>query len=246
MIVAVIADIHGNMTAFDAVLADIATQGIGSERIVCLGDAIQGGPQPAEVVAALRELRCPVVMGNADDWLLTGVSSDGEPDTEQLTAIRAWSLTQLSDDDRAFIATFQPTVEMEPGSAMRMLCFHGSPASFDEIILPETPEGELRRMLGGHGAALLTGGHTHLQQLRRLDDTLFFNPGSVGRAFNRNQPPDVDRAYPWAEYALITSDERGLGITFRQVPFDIERHIAVIRSSGMPFVDPMVGRYSAI
>ena len=74
MNVAVISDIHGNQTAFDAVLADIAAQGITRDRIVCLGDAIQGGPQPVEVVATLRDLGCPVVMGNADDWLLTGVS----------------------------------------------------------------------------------------------------------------------------------------------------------------------------
>src|SRR5687767_4693566 len=99
MRVAVISDIHGNMTAFDAALADIAAQGI--ERIVCLGDAIQGGPQPVEVVATLRELGCPVVMGNADNWLLTGVATDGQVDTEQLKATRAWSLAQLSDDDRA-------------------------------------------------------------------------------------------------------------------------------------------------
>jgi predicted phosphodiesterase len=59
MRVAVISDMHGNAVAFDAVLADIAGQGI--DQVVCLGDALQGGAQPAEVASRLRELGCPVV-----------------------------------------------------------------------------------------------------------------------------------------------------------------------------------------
>ena len=69
MRIAVISDIHGNCFALDSVLQDIRQQGI--EQIVCLGDAIQGGAQPAETVQRLRELNCPVVMGNADDFVLT-------------------------------------------------------------------------------------------------------------------------------------------------------------------------------
>jgi predicted phosphodiesterase len=64
MRVAVISDMHGNNIAFETVLADIKQKG--TDQIVCLGDAIQGGPQPAEVVQNLRALNCPVVMGNAD------------------------------------------------------------------------------------------------------------------------------------------------------------------------------------
>ena len=70
MRIAVFSDIHGNGLALEAVLADI--QAKAPDRLVCLGDAIQGGPQPAQVVRRLRELQCPVVMGNADAWLLTG------------------------------------------------------------------------------------------------------------------------------------------------------------------------------
>jgi len=85
MRVAVIADIHGNAVAFDAVLADLETQTV--DRVVCLGDAIQGGPQPSEVAARLRELRCPVVYGNADAFLLTG-ESGAESLTPQQYAAR--------------------------------------------------------------------------------------------------------------------------------------------------------------
>src|SRR5579875_577423 len=91
MQLAVISDIHGNCFALDQVLEDIRRQGI--EQIVCLGDAIQGGAQPAETAARLRELNCPVVMGNADDWLLTGkVTSTQEKISEQQRAVRTWVL----------------------------------------------------------------------------------------------------------------------------------------------------------
>ena len=97
MKIAVISDIHGNAFALDKVMTDL--QGEAVDQIVCLGDAIQGGPQPAETVARLRQIGCPVVMGNADAWLLTGVET-GEPITGErklkLDAICEWSLAKLS------------------------------------------------------------------------------------------------------------------------------------------------------
>ncbi|HLG76702.1 MAG TPA: metallophosphoesterase family protein [Ktedonobacteraceae bacterium] len=167
MQLAVISDIHGNCFALDQVLEDIRRQDI--EQIVCLGDAIQGGAQPAETAARLRELNCPVVMGNADDWLLTGkVTSTQEKISEQQRAVRTWVLGQLSNEDLAFIRQFQPTIEIPLEGGKKLLCFHGSPHSYDDILLPETPDETFRQLLGGFNANLLTGGHTHMQQLRRL------------------------------------------------------------------------------
>ncbi len=78
---AVISDIHGNCVALDAVLADLQAHPV--DQVACLGDAIQGGPQPAKVAARLRELGWPVVMGNADAWLLSGIPTGSEPVTAQ-------------------------------------------------------------------------------------------------------------------------------------------------------------------
>lgn len=95
MKIAIISDIHGNCVALDTVLNDI--NGMEVDRIVCLGDAVQGGPQPAEVVTRLRELDCPVVMGNADDWLITEIDSGAENIPEErrlrMDAVRTWQLT---------------------------------------------------------------------------------------------------------------------------------------------------------
>ena len=240
MRIAVISDMHGNCVALDAVLADLEAHPV--DQMVCLGDAIQGGPQPAEVVACLRELGCPVVLGNADAFLLTGADGN-EVVSAQQRAVQQWSLAQLSEADRAFIAAFQPTVEIALPGSRRLLCFHGSPTSFHDIIFPETPEEDVRRLLDAYLPAILTGGHTHLQQLRRLDDSLFFNPGSVGFVYNARQQGGALHADPWAEYAIVAADERRFSIEFCRVPFDGAAWKRITLASGIPDAATMVTRY---
>lgn len=246
MNIAIISDMHGNCTALDAVLADLQKDSV--DRVVCLGDAIQGGPQPAQVVARLRELGCPVVMGNADAWLLTGEETGNENIPEErlrkMQTIREWMLTQLSEDDRTFIAGFQPTVEIALGDDRNLLCFHGSPASFDDVILPQTSEEDFQRYLGAYAAHILTGGHTHMQQIRRIDDSFFFNPGSVGLAYSHTQSEENFRADPWAEYAVLTIEEERTRLEFRRVPFDVSELINAYRTSGRPYADDAVIQYT--
>ena len=243
MQLAVISDIHGNCYALDRVLHDIRQQGI--EQIVCLGDAIQGGAQPAQTVARLRELNCPIVMGNADAWLLTGQeTSPHETMSEKQLAVRAWSLAQLSEDDLAFMRQFAPTIEIQPGAGQKLLCFHGSPLSFDDIILPTTPDDEVRRFLSGSDATLLTGGHTHTQQLRRISNRAwYFNPGSVSLTYNLTRSTEEPTVDPWSDYAIVTTDGDNFSIAFRHVPFDVDALTAIIRASGRPFAEDVVAIY---
>ncbi|HYX49602.1 MAG TPA: metallophosphoesterase family protein, partial [Ktedonobacteraceae bacterium] len=183
MRLAVISDIHGECYPLEQVVQDIRRQGI--EQVVCLGDALQGGSQPAETLARLRELHCSVVMGNADAWLITGQhTSAGEEPSEQQREVRDWSLAQLSESDVAFVKQLHSTLEIQLEAGKTLLCFHRSPRSFDEIILPNTPDDVVRQFLGGYDATLLCGGHTHTQQMRRLGNSWYINPGSVSLAYN--------------------------------------------------------------
>lgn len=242
MHLAVISDIHGNCFALDRVLDDIRRQGI--EQIVCLGDAVQGGAQPAQTVARLRALNCPIVMGNADAWLLTGqVTSLEEKVSEQQLAVRAWSLAQLSEDDLAFLQQFSPTIELLPGANQKLLCFHGSPRSFDDLIFPHTPDETVREFLDGYDATLFTGGHTHTQQLRRVGKGWYFNPGSISLAYNWEHSQEQVRADPWSDYAVVSTDGDTFGITFRHVPFDVDELARIIRASGRPYAEEAVSVY---
>jgi predicted phosphodiesterase len=233
MRLAIISDIHGNAYALDVALADIAAQGV--DQIVCLGDAIQGGAQPAETVQRLRDLRCPVVMGNADAWLLTGHETGHEGVTPVQEAVRQWSLAQLSAADRAFIAAFPPTVRVAVTATDALQCFHGSPASFDDIILPTMPDADVWPYFQGHDARWFTGGHTHLQQLRHINDGFFFNPGSIGVTYRRHQPDDdAVRLAPWAEYAILSVTPTMVSVEFRQAPITVARLLEIVEHSGRP------------
>ncbi|HET6594833.1 MAG TPA: metallophosphoesterase family protein [Anaerolineales bacterium] len=245
MRIAVISDMHGNDLAFEAVDADIKDQNV--DQIVCLGDAIQGGPQPAEVVRRLRRMNCPVVMGNADAWLISGeeTGEEGIPPERlrKMGEIRLWSLSQLTEDDINFISKFQPTVSIKMEAELDLLCFHGSPASFDDIILPAAPEEEFKKFLGPYTGKILTGGHTHAQQLRRIGDLFFFNPGSVGFTYSHDQPEGQFYADPWAEYAILTAEKGKIRVEFRRIPFDAEALIRIHRESGRPFAEDAIAQY---
>jgi predicted phosphodiesterase len=249
MRIAVFSDIHGNGVALEAVLADIQAQA--PDRLVCLGDAIQGGPQPAQVVRRLRELHCPVVMGNADAWLLTGEETGDEAITSErlqaMKAVRLWTLAQLSDDHRAFIAAFQPTVELalDLDDKFTLLAYHGSPKSFDDVILPDIAQDKLADYLRGHTADAYCGGHTHVQFVRRVGagPQVHFNPGSVGLAYSHHQPDEGFQMDHWAEYAMLAVEDNRFALEFHRVPFDVAALMAIYPQSGRPHSASALAQY---
>ncbi|HEY7343150.1 MAG TPA: metallophosphoesterase family protein [Ktedonobacterales bacterium] len=236
MRVGLIADIHGNLIALETVLAELAREPL--DQLVCLGDVAALGPQPAEALARLRTLGCSVVMGNTDAWLLMPPSAM-EGDRFD-AAITQWTRTQLTDDDRAYIASFAPVVELALGEGRTLLCFHGSPQSYDDVIVPTTPDDELSGMLGDTQADILAGGHTHLQMLRRHGDAHLINVGSVGLA-GVGAATQKNRHVGWAEYAVVDSDGDRLEISLRRTPLDVDRMVEAARASGMPEVEWWAG-----
>src|SRR5512146_2621576 len=106
MRVAIIADIHGNLVALNAVLDDIAREQV--EQGICLGGVAAFGPQPGEVVARLREVGGPVVMGDTDTTLLSPEAPASHELLRRLQEIDAWALGRLTPADRAYIAAFSP------------------------------------------------------------------------------------------------------------------------------------------
>ena len=233
MRIALIADVHGNLVALDAVLADLA--GEAPDRVVCLGDVAATGPQPRAVIARLRQLGCPVVMGNADAWLLdpAPAASPADDDARRIEAIDRWCAEQLRPEDLAFLRGFQPTVEIPLGDGGSLLCFHGSPRSYDDVIKATTPDEELAPMLAGHRATVMAGGHWHFQLLRRYEDAILLNPGSVGLAYDL-LPGGEARVPPRAEYAILSSDGAALGIELRRLPYDRHATVRAMFARRMP------------
>jgi predicted phosphodiesterase len=210
---ALLSDQHANDVAFRAALVDVERLGV--DEIVCLGDVAQGGTEPVQTLDRLAALGCETVLGNADAFLLDVPADSPEPLTERQLEMREWTLTQLDSSHLDQIRSFAPVVRREL-DGVSLLFFHGSPRSYDDVLLPELGGQALEPFLG-HDAALLAGGHTHLQWTRRIGDALYVNPGSVGLSYDRHTDPPVLRSL--AEWALVTVSDGAVAVEFRQVPY---------------------------
>ncbi|MDQ6603107.1 MAG: metallophosphatase family protein [Chloroflexota bacterium] len=232
MRIGLIADIHGNCIALDAVLAELERERV--NELICLGDVAALGPQPGEVIARLRALGCPVVMGNTDVWLLAPPSDTIADAIDRATT--RWCVAQLTEGDLAYVSAFPAVIEHSLGAGRTLLCFHGSPRSFDDTIIATTPNDDLDVMLNGYDATIMAGGHTHIQMLRCYRDCQIINPGSTGlpgvgslRPYNRN--------VHWAEYAVLDVDDDVTRVSFHRIALDVEKMIAAAYASGMPEPD---------
>jgi predicted phosphodiesterase len=184
------------MRALEAVLDELGRLGIDDGLV--LGDVAQGGDEPAAVLDRLADLGWPVILGNADQFLLDGL----EEATEELRAGREWSLAQLDERHLEQIGAFHPTYERDG-----LLAFHGSPRSFDDILFPDT--GDLSPWTVD-GYAVLAGGHTHFQWTTRIGAATYVNPGSAGEPVYRWN--DRRRLDGVAEYAIV----HGHAVEFRR------------------------------
>jgi diadenosine tetraphosphatase ApaH/serine/threonine PP2A family protein phosphatase len=231
----VLADIHANLAALEAVLADARAEG--ADEYLFLGDVIGYGPQPAECVRRIAELSPAIVLrGNHDNAIGSGDLEVGMNHLARATA--AWTRDALGAADRAWLAGL-PVEHSGEG----WIAVHGAPRDprrFLAYVYELTYEDNLRH-LREQNFAVCFHGHTHVQiayaeaarapiKLRALSGfpllrggRYLVNPGSVG------QPRDGDRR---AAYALW--DRRSGEVRFRRVPYDIELTIRALRDAGLP------------
>jgi len=230
--IALIADVHGNVAALDAVLAELRQD---VDEILCLGD-VAVGPQPLETLERIAMLGCPVVMGNWDEYLLDGPPPARGPLADVLAEMCAWTAAQLSATDRGFIGGFKPRVELPLADGKTLLAFHGSPRSTEDEILATTSDEQLREMLAGREASLFAGGHTHFQLVRRFGESLVVNAGSVGLPF-RQPRRGVMQISPWAEYCIVSAEPGRLAVERRRTAYDVDGFKRSVRSGSMPHAD---------
>jgi predicted phosphodiesterase len=220
--IAAISDVHGNLAALDAVLADAAARGV--DRIVNLGDILSGGLFPEETADRLMPLALPTIRGNHERQLL-------ELAPEQMGLSDRHAATCLRPEQWAWMAGLPATLRLSP----EVLLVHGTPASDLDYFLETVTEQGLRpateaealERAGNTDAAVLLCGHTHVARVVRLEDgRLIVNPGSVGLpayADDRPFPHAVENGSPHARYAIVTQDEGGWSAELRAVDYDWEQ-----------------------
>jgi predicted phosphodiesterase len=228
MRLAVLADIHGNADALQAVLTDLAAHA--PDAIVNLGDCFSGPLDAARTADLLAGAGITVtVRGNHDRWLLD----------RPLTGWEIPCHPQLSRDTLDWIASLPATATF--GDAF--LC-HATPQDDLTYWMEEaTPEGGTRRAplaaitarAGGLPQSLLLCGHSHIARALRLPDgRLILNPGSVGCAGFAEDDHNVSTGHPFASYAILDQSRTGWSITQRLIPYDTRPATTRARAAGYP------------
>jgi putative phosphoesterase len=244
MRIGLISDIHGNDTALQAVLSDMARRGV--DQVACLGDVATLGPSPAETIERVQGLQCPCVLGNHDDFLIAPELIHTYTKIPVILDSVAWCREQLAEAALQFVWGFQPNARVAlPGGETLLLC-HGSPRSHMDNLLAETPPQELDAKLDGTRVAVLAAGHTHLQMLRQHRGMLIVNPGSVGMPFQEFVGGETPTVLPHAEYAVVAADQSGVSVGLYRVDYDLQRLLDVVEASDLPLREVMLQQYGAM
>lgn len=233
--IALLADVHGNLPALEAVLGDMTRFDV--TDVISLGDMANFGPAPRESLRRLRSLEPAVaIMGNTDHYLLqprtpADVATSNE-ETPRFLAVEEWCANRLSDEDREFVRSFLPSARVVVDD-VGIVTYHGSPRSFDDQVRSSTADGVLDPWFSGQTGKVLIGAHTHEQFVRRYHDAVLMNPGSVGMPFRTPLDGSVESP-TLAEYALLSVVNGQPNITLRRVRYDLADLRNLGEASGMP------------
>jgi len=214
MQVAVLADVHGNLPALQAVLKDVDRAA--SEEVWCAGDLVGYNPWPTEVLEVLRGRKVRAIRGNHDRAVLSGDTSSFN---EAASAAVRWTRIVIAPWAVGYLKGLEDRARGSLADAV-VAMYHGSPRDDDEYVFPWAAHEELLALARADVVLL---GHTHLPFVFRSGARLVANPGSVG------QPRDGD---PRASWGLLDTARRTFEL--RRVAYDIDAVANGIRRAGLP------------
>jgi predicted phosphodiesterase len=233
---ALISDIHANLPALEAVLADLERRS-DVDAAYHLGDLVGYAPWPNETVALIREKRIAGVAGNYDSTVATDYKHCGckyeDPRQEELSHLSyAWTREHITPETKRFLGALPFRLDLRPGGGHtakpQVILVHGTPTLNTLYWTEDRPDSfglQMARVAGAGEGDVIAFGHTHLAWRRTVGGVLLVNAGSVGR------PKDGD----WrAGYVLLDMGATPPRVNLVRVEYDLERAEEQIRRSGLP------------
>jgi putative phosphoesterase len=226
--VAVITDIHGNLAALEASLAEIDAMGV--DRIVCGGDLVGYGPHPNEVCRLIEERAIPTIYGNYDyaigrDLEDCGCAYITRHDRDLGQQSVDWTLAHTDQHSKDFMRALPFDLRFDLGS-QRVRLVHGSPRKVNEYLFEDKPARTFERIAASADCDVLVFGHTHKPWVHSYGGVRFVNCGSVGK------PKDGD---PRAAFAVLDLDEDGhIRVSIERVAYDAQAVADEVAAAGLP------------
>ncbi len=225
MRIAIVSDIHGNRTAFEAVLTDLRQTS--PDLIFHGGDLAASGANPGEIVDRIRDLGWPGVMGNTDEMLPVPESlaefarqtSKLQPLLAAIEEIAAATREMLGEERLAWLGRLPRIQKHGP-----MALVHASPESTWRAPMPEASDAELESVYGGLGQPIVAYGHIHRSYIRSMPRRMVVNTGSVSLSYDGDQR---------AAYLLLDEHQPEI----RRVEYDVEREVKALFDRGLPRAD---------
>lgn len=225
MKLAVIADIHSNIYALQAVIDDIRKKDVDS--IICLGDLVGYCTYPNEVIDAIREHKILTVIGNYDEavgeeLLVCGCDYPDPKDAENAALSLNWSIENTNERNKEFIRNLPRVITMScDGKSVTFV--HGSPRQINEYLKEGSKEAE--EVMKDFSGDILVCGHTHKPYYKSYEGKLLVNAGSVGKP--KTGTPD-------ASYVTIELENGKIQVELAYVEYDFERTAQAIEAAGLP------------
>lgn len=232
MRLAILADIHGNMPAFEAALEHVASQRV--DQLIIAGDLVVGAPESLACWQLAQSLNCPIVRGNHEGYVVRygTASAPAAWQTSQFAPIQ-WAAAQFTDQQRQTIDRL-PTQLRLPGLE-DLLIVHASLRSDRDSVMPHTPDSELEAMFPDVRESLIVRAHNHQGQVRLWAGHQIVTTGSVGLALD---------SHPTAQYLLLEQTRQGWQFWHQSVPYDVDATIQRFYTSGyLAAAGPMAQLY---
>lgn len=210
MKIALIADIHANATALEAVIKDMGPV----DRIICAGDLVGYNPYPNETIRLLIDKKVRCVSGEHDRAVITGDTQWFNHETAQTLK---WTVGQLTRESMSYLERLPDHIEMDG-----ITVYHGNPNSIKDFVF-EYDQEKICGVFDSIEHKVFTFGHTHVPVYKPCGDKMVLNPGSVG------QPRDGDNK---ASYAIYDTDTHEF--TVKRVTYDFKKVQDAIRKAGLP------------
>ncbi len=225
MRVGIISDIHSNIFALDAVLAELGRLGV--DRLICNGDVAWGLVAPAQAVDRVRELDIPCVIGNTDEFPVHAERFHGHADLEPTWQ---WVVNDLGQERIRWLARLPLRRTDLDG---RLLQFHGAPTNNQDLFFhrslnpaAERAPQEMESLLAAYPEPIVTFGHSHWPSVSRLGPRLLINPGSVSHQIHTGDPR--------ARFAILEGIGDNWTAILYAIDYDAERAAQAAEALGLP------------